>query len=157
VLLGPGAASWAVLASDGVTALPAQLLPASPADAALRTDYYGVPSANMSWLAFAPPPLPAVGYSLVFLVPVAAESDAPSTSGSIVTAIPAYAPTTLRLGSVVLGFDGSGLLANYSVDGGLHTPLQQNFLYYASSLGDKTSLQASWPSRGECASLRASE
>ena len=145
VRLGPGAASWAVLASDGKTPVPAQLVPASPADTALRTTYYGVPASNMSWLAFIPPPVAAVGYALVFLVPVAAQADAPSTAPSVVSPVPLGAAAELTLGNVTLGFDASGLLANYSDAGagGLATQLRHNFLYYASSRGDTEDKQAS--------------
>ena len=141
VRLGPGVASWAVLSSDGKTALPAQLLPASPEDAILRTDYYGAAAANMSWLAFIPPSLPAVGYSLVFLVPVAAVNDAPSTSVSVVTPVSEGVSSVMTLGNLTLGFDSSGLLANYTAVGGITTALHHNFMYYSSSLGDKTDAQ----------------
>lgn len=139
--LGLGAASWAVLAADGVTPVPAQLVPASPADSLLRTTYYGAPAADMHWLALVPPPLPAVGYTLVFLLPVAKVSDAPATSASVVTPVSQGASAVLRLGNVSLGFDDAGLLANYSFRGGLSTQLHHNFRYYVSSLGNATASQ----------------
>ena len=40
-LAAPGVQTYAVLGVDGATALPAQLLPLAPADAALREEYYG--------------------------------------------------------------------------------------------------------------------
>jgi lysosomal alpha-mannosidase len=43
--LPPGVASWRVTASDGITALTAQLLPASRRDVYLRETYYGAPAA----------------------------------------------------------------------------------------------------------------
>ena len=45
--LPPGVASWAVTGPDGVTRVPAQLLPASRRDVFLRETYYGAPAAPM--------------------------------------------------------------------------------------------------------------
>jgi hypothetical protein len=133
--------SWAVLGPDGTTPLPAQLIPDSPRDAYLRTTYYSAPAANMSWLAFFPPLLPAVGFTTVFLTPVAMAADAPATSISVVQSVPQGTPVALSLGNVTLGFDSSGRLTNYSLKGGPATQLQHDFLYYPSSLGDQAATQ----------------
>lgn len=87
-----GVGSWAVLAADGVTAVPAQLLPLSDADQWLRTGYYGASAgpngatngATMMWLAFIAPTVPPVGFTTVFLQPTASTADAPSTFPSVV-------------------------------------------------------------------------
>jgi hypothetical protein len=129
-----GAASWHVLGADGASPVPAQLVPPSPADAALRA-YYGAPplGANASWLCFVAPPAPPAGYALVFLQPVAAPGGAPSTAPS--APLPAGAPLTN--GVVTLSFDSrTGLLSGFSSTApgsATGVPLAQQLLAYTPS------------------------
>ena len=146
VLVSPsgGIASWSVLGADGTTHIAAQLVPQAPADVSLRTQYYGVTSLNMTWLAFVAPPLPAVGYSVVFLQPVSAAHDAPLTSHSIVRAVELGAGGTLTNGILTITFDANNLMssvASTSPSGLPSVALSQSFLYYNSSNGDATNGQ----------------
>lgn len=139
VVLGGAAASWQVLAGDGLTQLLAQLVPASPADLSLRVNYYGVPAANMSTLAFFAPSVPAAGWAVVFLVPVATAAAAPLTHESVVTSVAVGTPAQLTNGVVNLSFDAAGLLASFAstAPGSLPSaPLHQSLLYYSSNTGD---------------------
>ena len=130
--------SWAVFGPDGASPIEAQLVPASPADVALRTQYYGATAtSNMSWVAFFAPTIPAHGYTVVFLTPVAATDMAPLTHGSVISA--GAADATLSNGIFTLTFeDGSGLLTGYaSTAPGVppSLPLKQQLLYYSSNIG----------------------
>ena len=139
-------ASWAVLAGDGVTHLPAQLLPQSPADAALRA-YYGAPpaGANASWLAFYAPALPPMGWALLFVQPVATAAEAPLTAASLVRHVELSAagaeaaPAVLSNAAITLSFDAaSGLLAGYNSSSPAslaQVPLSQTLLSYTPSTG----------------------
>ena len=138
---GGGAVTWAVLGPDGVTPIPAQLVPMSVPDVTLRTVYYGAPSANMSWCVFYAPPVPAVGFTTVFLQPVASASLAPETSFSSVRAVTLEAGTvsTLSNGVVTLTFADNGLLSQFASTAAgvpLSLPLTQTLMSYSSSLGD---------------------
>ena len=107
-----GAATWLVLGADGTTPVPAQLVPPSPADAALR-EYYGAPplGANASWLCFVAPPTPPAGYTVIFLQPLAAPASAPSTAPSL----PLPPASQLSNGLVNLTFDAAtGQLSAFS-------------------------------------------
>ena len=145
VRLGAGAASWAVLAADGATPVAAQLVPSSPADQRLRTAYYGAAAANMSLLAFRAPSVPAAGYTLLFLQPVASVVDAPLTFASEVREVLQWpsADTALSNGIVTLGFDAaSGQLSSFtSTAAGVPAAanLSQTLLYYSSNRGDNVS------------------
>ena len=147
VLLGAAAESWQVLSADGASPLLAQLVPASPADAALRTTYYGAASANMSWLVFdAPAALPAAGWTVVFLVPVATAAAAPRTYASVLEQPAPSAGGVLSNGVVTLTFVGSGMLAAFastSPDSLPSVGLGQALLYYGSNAGDATDSCAS--------------
>ena len=151
VLLSParGVASWLVQAADGVTQVAAQLVPASPADAALRA-YHGGAPVNASWLCFFSPLVPSVGYTLVFLSPVATRAAAPLTAASSVTRAAlnnGTTPFTLSNGPMTLSFDpATGLLSGFasaSPDSLASAPLSQTLQYYSSSKGDAADLQES--------------
>ena len=143
-----GAASWRVLGGDGTTPLPAQLVPFSPADLALRA-YHGAPPPppNASWLCFYAPPVPPAGYALAFLQPVADAGGAPETHASAFApaapAAPGAPPLRLANGAVTLTLDGeSGLLAGYASSDPASLPavnLTQELLAYTPSTGDAAS------------------
>jgi alpha-mannosidase len=149
---GDAAASWAVLGGDGATHLPAQLLPQSPADAALRA-YYGAPppGGNASWLAFYAPQLPPMGWTLVFLQPVATIADAPFTAASEVRHVELTGTTgadpSLSNAAVTLSFDGAtGLLASFNSSSTAslpHVALAQTLASYTPSTGADSVGQAS--------------
>lgn len=149
-----GAASWQVLGADGVTPVSAQLVPPSPADAALRV-YYGAPplSGNASWLCFVLPPPPPAGYTIIFLVPVATAGGAPSTAPS--TTVPF---TPLSNGVVTLNFDvHTGLLSGFSSaspTSAATVPLAQQLLAYrpATDLGAASGAYVFRPNASEAAS-----
>ena len=141
-----GVASYAVYDASGA-AVPAQLLPPSPVDLALRNEYYNYSSAvtnNVQWLAFQAA-LPPLGYSVYFLVPAPTAGDAPLTHASVVTAhLPGAGDTVLTNGVVTLTFAGaSGLVASMAVAGGPSTPLTQSLYYYTSFPGTQKDNQAS--------------
>ena len=82
----------------------------------MRTSYYGAAAANMSYLTFRAPSVPACGYTLIFLQPVASAADAPLTFASELREMSAAAAAaSLSNGVVTLGFDAaSGLLASFA-------------------------------------------
>ena len=136
----PGIASFAVADSAGA-AVPAQLLPASPADAALRTAYYGAAPLNASWLVFLAP-LPAAGFAVFKITPSATAAGAPATHLSHPRRVPAAAaaaaPVSITNGVVTLAFDAaSGLPASYASAalGASPIPLAQSWGWYNSSQG----------------------
>jgi hypothetical protein len=149
-----GAASWRVLGADGASPVAAQLVPPSPADAALRA-YYGAPplGANASWLCFVAPPAPPAGYAVVFLQPVTAPGGAPSTAPS--AALPPGAP--LSNGVASLAFDPlSGLLSGFSSTSPLSAagvPLKAQLLGYrpAADLGAASGAYVFRPNASEAA------
>jgi alpha-mannosidase len=137
--LPPGVASWAVSDASGAP-LPAQLLPLTPADTALRTQYYGAPLATpINWLALQVP-VPLLGFATLFLQPVAAAGAAPATAATPRTPVaPGSGDVTLANGQLALVFDSAtGLLKEHQdlQRGGAATPLAQAFLYYNSSRGE---------------------
>ena len=135
--LPQGVVSWAVTDATTATAVPAQLLPSSPADTWLREEYYGAPAATTAWLAIAANNVPALGVLLLRLVPVATAADAPSTSTSVVTSVAPGVTSNITNGQVTLLFDTSGSLSRISVPGVNSTPFVQSWLWYNASKGDK--------------------
>lgn len=135
--LPPGVASWSVTAPDGVTAVTAQLLPASRRDAYLREVYYGAPPAAMHWLAFVAPALPGHGFAAYFLQPAAAPAAAPRTHISAPRRMGA-ADERISNGVVTLTIAGAtGLLAAFAdAQTGIALPLTQDFRYYNASTGN---------------------
>lgn len=157
--LPPGVASYAVLDASA-SPLPAQLLPLSDVDTHLRSAYYAYTGngAPVSWLTFTAPALPAMGYAVFFLQPVASEVAAPATRRSAAptpvvapphslrsgklgrtrTPAPSAAAPTLSNGVVTLTFDAtSGRLSGYAnARTALVVPLTHDFLWWNSSAGD---------------------
>ena len=141
--LPAGVASYAVLDSAAAHVV-AQLLPPSAADVSLRDEYYNATvnasAANVYWLCFQAARLPAVGYSVFFLVPAASAAAAPLTHISVARAVPlasAAADVVSTNGVLTLSFDGgSGLLQHFSsARSGLSQPLTQALGFYNSSAG----------------------
>lgn len=144
-----GVASWGVYDNAGA-AVTAQLLPLSTADAHLRS-YYSGSKVAVSWLAFTAASLPAVGYSVFFLVPSAtAVPDTVHTpprrmyiDASLTLPSPLDSTITNGVISVTLSA-ATGLVASYAnAATGINTPLSQTFVYYRSSAGNKEDGQAS--------------
>lgn len=125
--------SYTVTSPAGAT-LTAQLLPASPSDLSLRTQYYQAPSATpIAWLCFQGD-MPAAGFSVFTITPVATLREAPNTHPTIITtADPSGANITN--GVLTLTFDGTGLLATYTSPSIPTTPLVHSWGYYNSSIG----------------------
>ena len=148
----PASAVWTVVGPSGApsSVVAAQLVPPTLSDDALRTTYYGLPKASMAWLCFLSPPIPAAGYTTVFLTLAPSSASLPDAAAaahpSVVTpvalggdgALSAGAPT-LTNGIITLGFDGTtGQLSGFAstAPGVPAVPgLSHAFLYYPSSTG----------------------
>jgi hypothetical protein len=145
--LPPGVASYAV--SDGAGApVTAQLLPLSPADAALRALYNASEPSTVeavAWLCFQGA-VPAAGFAAFFLVPAATPSAAPRTFPSTLRrafpaaagAAAAAAPPAITNGRLTLAFDAAtGALASLSdaATGLAAVPLTQQWLAYTGADG----------------------
>lgn len=132
-----GVASWRVTASNGASPITAQMLPLSVSDAALRV-YYGSDSgATTQWLTFVTPPVPPMGYAVVFLQPVASARAAPATHASRVERLAADgADATLTNGVITLTLSAAtGLVTQYADAALGAVPLAQGLSYYRSSPG----------------------
>lgn len=141
--LPQGVSSWRVLATDGVTALTAQLLPTSRRDVFLRESYYGAPAApgdGIQWLVFLAPSVPAMGFAAYFLEPSAKAvfSTHQSRAVRIRPGSSSSADQHITNGVVTLTISGStGLLSGWSSTAtGISTPLLQEFLWYNASSGN---------------------
>lgn len=143
-----GVASWSVTDHAG-NAVTAQVLPLSPADAALRARYGVANAANTQWLAFAATSVPAAGFAVYFLTPAAVAAGAPSTHFSAVRSVPRAlkggAPNSITNGVLTVGFDAStGRMASYTdAASGTSVALSQDIRAYLPSQGDGASGQCS--------------
>jgi hypothetical protein len=143
VALPAGVKSFAVAGANGA-AVVAQLVPASAADLALRTGYYGVPApADMAWLCWQGA-APAAGYTSFVLTPSATAEGAPLTHVSVPTTMATGGGAgSLRLrdsqltnGLVTLTISSAtGLVSGFSAAGGVTAPLAQSFGWWNSSIG----------------------
>lgn len=140
--LPPGIASWAVADATGAAAVPAQLLPPSAADLALRTAYYGAPATPVAWLAWQAPAVPPLGYAAFFLTPAPTPARAPATLLTPAeplrrAARPGAPDTVLTNGVLTLTLDGGSGLVSALADAasGLALPLAQRLFYYRASPG----------------------
>jgi alpha-mannosidase len=97
--------------------VPAQILPASSSDLALR-DYYNVSESNNThWIAFQAQTIGAIGYTVFFLIPSSSVDDAKSTTFTYPLAVnnDASADWTISNGNTTLTFDGNtSLLTSFS-------------------------------------------
>jgi lysosomal alpha-mannosidase len=160
--LPAGVTTYAVYDSTGA-AIPAQLVPLSPADLVLRASYYAYnASVTMTWLAFQAT-LPPAGYATFFIMPAASAEEAPLTHESVVrrlrvggglrskkasfssSDVEVAGDQTISNGVLTLTIDGSsGLLFSYSnAQTGLTTNFGQTFYWYNSSVGTHEDGQAS--------------
>ena len=141
--LPTGIVSWAVSNADGV-AVPAQLVPLSSRDAALRALYGGSNSTPVYWLCFEAS-VPAAGYSAVFLEPVSHVSGAPLTAHSVVRKI-ALKPSdddmtpNITNGRLTLTLNAStGFMSAYTdAVTGISVPLLQTWLSYIGFNGNSS-------------------
>ena len=142
--LHAGVTSWSVATlatppATGVVAVPAQLIPISASDSALRLGYYNasaVPVARLAFLA----PLPPAGFALFALTPAATSAAAPATSIStpvrFATGTHAAAGPSMTNGAVTISFSAAtGRAASLTTKSGGFTPLVIDFLWYNSSVG----------------------
>ena len=134
--LPAGVASYTVTDAAG-RAVPAQLVPASPADEALRTGYYGYEGSGVAvaWLAFqvrasvgVPPflarpayaaapsqaALPAMGFSTFFIEPSASAPPLASPPAPVSPSL--AAPIVVSNGAIALSFDPATGLASQWTD-----------------------------------------
>ena len=137
--LPPGVASWAV--SDALGhAVPAQLVPLTARDAALRALYNGSNATPVAWLCFEAA-LPAAGFASFFLTPAATAAEAPATAQSVLRVVvaPAGKPEgrgagdpQITNGRLTLSFSaGTGFLSSYADEAtGLSLPVAQSWLSY---------------------------
>lgn len=150
-----GVASYAV-AGPNAAAVTAQVIPASPADAALRTQYYGAPATPMSWLVWQAPSVPAVGYAAFFVTPTASVEEAPETHISVPRRMltrragllgmtrtkgkdgALVGDQTLTNGVITLTISSAtGMVSSYANSAtGVNVPLAQSWGWYNSSVGD---------------------
>lgn len=94
--LPSGVSSYAVYDNTG-KAVVAQLLPPSPVDAHLRTEYYNYTSSTpVSWLVFTAANVSAVGYTTYFVIPAASAEEAPLTHVSVPQVMAVGAGPSLR-------------------------------------------------------------
>ena len=131
-----GVTNYKVTGPDGAD-VTAQLVPASAADSALRTNYYGAAAVPMTWVCFQAA-APALGFANYFLTPVASAAEAPLTHVSRPRTAKLRADQTLTNGIVTLTFAAAtGLLSNFADSStGVNVPLVQTWFYYNSSVGD---------------------
>ena len=140
--LPAGVASYAVAGPTGA-AVPAQLIPATAADGALRTGYYGAPAKPMAWLVWQAA-LPAAGSAAFFI----------TASATAVTETHVSTPTPMavrgaRVGSrlrdqtltngvlTITISAATGMVSSYAnAVSGVSTPLAQSFGFYNSSIGE---------------------
>ena len=145
VSLPAGIASYAVLDAAGAD-VGAQIVPASAADQALRTGYYGEPApAGVAWLHFRAPGVAALGFASFFVVAKATAAEAPGTHLSVGRPMQVAGGGGLRLrdqqltnGVITLTISAAtGLLSAFSNSAtNVSSPLAQSFFYYNSSIGD---------------------
>jgi hypothetical protein len=142
VALPAGVASYTVANAAGAPVV-AQIVPASAADGALRTGYYGAPAASMAWLCWQGA-APAAGYTSFVLTPTASAAGAPRTHVSVpYTLATGGGAGSLRLrdaqltnGVVTLTISAAtGLVSGFSAAGGVSAPLAQSFGWWNSSIG----------------------
>jgi hypothetical protein len=143
VVTSAAVASFNVTDATGAPVV-AQLVPASAADAALRTGYYGVPlppGGAPAWLCFVAP-LPAAGFSTFFVTPVAAAAAAPLTHVSVVrrawaAGAGARDDAQITNGAVTLNISAAtGLVSGMRTAALGDVPLAQQWGWYNSSVGD---------------------
>jgi hypothetical protein len=147
--LPTGITKYAVYDATGA-ALPAQMLPLSATDSHLRTEYYSYAGSNpVQWLAFNSGPVPAMGFTVIFLQPlggvraakvtstVVSELSAPTEGLSSLRGAPVD-DTVLTNGIVSLSFDGTtGFLTNYgNAASGISVAMTSTLLWWNSSAGD---------------------
>ena len=120
--------------------LIAQIIPLSAEEVYLRGVYHGTAGVPMQWLAFVAPAVPPMGYSVVFITPVAGEGEARSTVHSRVDVVDLSgrrgdAGPTLTNGIITLTYDGgSGALTRYSnTISRIDVPFTHDFAYYNGS------------------------
>lgn len=123
--LPPGVESWAVSTSSGVT-VPAQIVPLSARDVALRALYGGDNLTQIAWLCFETD-LPAAGYTTFFLSPVTNGADAPGTSHSYSRKLSPRVDAQISNGRITLTVSAqTGFLSQYEDNAtGLSLPLAQ--------------------------------
>ena len=126
------AGGWSVLDAATGAPLPANALPLTPDDLAIRKDYYGYDSpASIAWLAFVAPAVPAMGFRVVLVQPGARAPPAPP-------ATPLLQDATISNGITTLTFSAAtGLLASFN-----GAPFSQTFLWWNSSTGSKVDDQS---------------
>lgn len=133
--LPPGVASWAVVDALG-HAVPAQLVPLTARDAALRALYNGSSATPVAWLCFEAA-LPAAGFASFFLTPAATAAEAPATAQSVVLRVASgrgagAGDAQITNGRLTLSFAAAtGFLSGYADAGtGLSLPVVQSWLSY---------------------------
>jgi alpha-mannosidase len=118
--------------------VPAQILPASSSDLALR-DYYNVSESNNThWIAFQAQTIGAIGYTVFFLIPSSSVDDAKSTTFTYPLAVnnDASADWTISNGNTTLTFDGNtSLLTSFSSVPLGTIEINQTIAFYNSSQG----------------------
>lgn len=134
--LPPGVASYAVTSPDGTTPVQAQIVPASPADEELRVDYYNASASPVAWLVWQAD-VPAAGFAVYFVTPVASADTAPHTAISTLSTLGA-ADTVLANGVLTLTISAAtGMLSKYSnAMTNVKTMLSQEWCWYNASAGN---------------------
>ena len=139
VALPAGVVSYAVTGPTG-EAVPAQLIPATAADMALRRYYSASVATPMAWLVWQGA-LPAAGYAAFFITPSASAVAATHISVPRVLATGRVGSrardTALTNGIVTLTISAAtGMVSHYAnAATGVDSPLAQSFGWYNSSIG----------------------